>query len=125
MRVITKEEEYLNQNVVKVVFDMKDNALYFSREPLPSGKMTTAPFDKYKQLGVIAFRKEFLLKFTQFEPTPLEVIESNDMLRIIENGYTVRMVKSEFPLVGVDTHADIEKVKEIMETDPLFPLYYT
>ena len=125
MRVITKEEEYLNQNVVKVVFDMKDNALFFSREPLPSGKMTTVPFDKYKQLGVIAFLKEFLLKFTQFEPTPLEVIESNDMLRIIENGYTVRMVKSEFPLVGVDTPADIEKVKKIMETDPLFPLYYT
>ena len=64
MRVITKEEEYLNQNVVKVVFDMKENALFFSREPLPTGKMTTAPFDKYKQLGVIAFRKEFLLKFT-------------------------------------------------------------
>ena len=65
MRVITKEEEYLNQNVVKVVFDMKDNALYFSREPVPSGKMTTAPFDKYKQLGVIAFRKEFLLKLNR------------------------------------------------------------
>ena len=125
MRVITKEEEYLNQNVVKVVFDMKDNALFFSREPLPSGKMTNAPFDKYKQLGVIAFRKEFLLKFTQFEPTPLEVIESNDMLRIIENGYTVRMVKSEFPVVGVDTTTDLEKVKKIMKTDPLFPLYYT
>jgi 3-deoxy-manno-octulosonate cytidylyltransferase (CMP-KDO synthetase) len=124
MSVITNEEEYLNQNVVKVVFDKKVNALFFSREPLPSRKMTTVSFDKYKQLGVIAFRKDFLLKFTQFEPTPLEIIESNDMLRILENGYTVHMVKSEFPVVGVDTTADLEKVKIIMKNDPVFPKYY-
>ena len=97
---------------------------FFSREPLPSRKMTTVSFDKYKQLGVIAFRKDFLLKFTQFEPTPLEIIESNDMLRILENGYTVHMVKSEFPVVGVDTTADLEKVKIIMKNDPVFPKYY-
>ena len=125
MAEITSEEEYLNQNVVKVVCDLNDNAIFFSREPIPSAKTTSASFKKYKQLGVIAFRKDFLLKFTHLSPTPLEVIESNDMLRIIENGFSVRMVKSEFPIVGVDTPADLEKVKILMKTDTLFPQYFS
>ena len=125
MSEITSEEEYLNQNVVKVVCDLNDNAMFFSREPIPSAKMTSASFNKYKQLGVIAFRKDFLLKFTHLSPTPLEEIESNDMLRIIENGFSIRMVKSEFPIVGVDTPADLEKVKILMKTDTLFPEYFS
>jgi 3-deoxy-manno-octulosonate cytidylyltransferase (CMP-KDO synthetase) len=86
--------------------------------------MFSDSFNKYKQLGIIAFRKDFLLKFTHLSPAPLELIESNDMLRILENGFSVRMVKSGFPIVGVDTPADLEKVNTIMKTDPLFPLYY-
>ncbi len=124
MSEITIEEEYLNQNVVKVVCDLNDNAMFFSREPIPSAKMFSDSFNKYKQLGIIAFRKDFLLKFTHLSPAPLELIESNDMLRILENGFSVRMVKSGFPIVGVDTPADLEKVNTIMKTDPLFPLYY-
>ena len=125
MAEITSEEEYLNQNVVKVVCDLNENAIFFSREPIPTAKKTLASFKKYKQLGVIAFRKDFLLKFNHLSPTPLEVIEFIDMLRIIENGFSVRMVKSEFPIVGVDTPADLEKVKILMKTDTLFPEYFS
>ena len=123
MEEITSEEEYLNQNIVKVVCDFNSNAMFFSREPIPSAKLTSVSFNKYKQLGIFAFRKDFLLRFTQLSTSPLEEIESIDMLRIIENGFSIHMVKSEFPVVGVDTPADLEKVKILMRTDTLFPKY--
>ena len=114
---------YGRQNIVKVVCDFNSNAMFFSREPIPSAKLTSVSFNKYKQLGIFAFRKDFLLKFTQLSTSPLEEIESIDMLRIIENGFSIHMVKSEFPVVGVDTSADLEKVKILMRTDTLFPKY--
>jgi len=122
---ITSEEEYFNKNVVKVVCDLKGNAIFFSREPIPSAKLTSASFKKYKQLGIYAYRKDFLLKYNHLSPTPLEIIESNDMLRIIENGFSVRMVKSEFPIFGVDTPADLEKIKILMKNDTIFPQYFS
>ena len=123
MSEITNEKEFYNQNVVKVVCDINENALFFSREPIPSEKMYSSSYKKYKQLGIIAFRKEFLLKFTKLSPTPLEIIESNDMLRLLENGFFVRMVKSDIRIVGVDTPTDMERVKIIMKSDPLLTKY--
>ena len=123
MAEISNEREFYNQNVVKVVCDLQENAMFFSREPIPSLKMYSSPYKKYKQLGIYAFRKEFLFKFTKLSPTPMEIIESVDMLRLLENGYNIRMVKIKKNIVGVDTPDDMEKVKKIMLTDPLKTKY--
>ncbi len=122
--VIKNQNEYLSDHVVKAVSDLKKNIIYFSREPIPSmRKSVTDHFPKYKQLGLIAFRKDFLIQFTQLPPSPLEVIESVDMLRAIELGYKIRMVETTADTVGVDTPEDLEYTKILMKNDLFFPSY--
>ena len=124
MTVCESDIEFKNPNVVKTVCDPRGNALYFSRESIPSPrKAGTLLYKKYKQLGVIAFRNEFLKEFTKLPPTPLEQVESVDMLRAVEHGYKVRMVLSPFQVIGVDTPTDLEHVVKLMEDDPLFGSY--
>lgn len=124
MAEILDDSEFDSCNVVKVVCDPARNALYFSREPIPSRcKAGGVEFKKYKQLGVIAFRSDFLQTFTRLPATPLEEIESVDMMRAIEHGYRVRMVHCEHQVVGVDTPEDLDRAIRIMEMDDLLPLY--
>src|SRR5438093_2435756 len=93
MSEIVREDELNDRNVVKTVFDKSLNALYFSRSPIPSVQQRPSQrVLSYKQLGIIAFRKGFLLRFAALPPTPLEIAESVDMLRAVEHGFTVRMV---------------------------------
>ena len=100
--------------------DLNNNAVYFSREPIPSvRKAGGQPFKRYKQLGIIAFQRDFLLRFAKMPPTPLEAVESVDMLRAIENGYTIRMVLSPFRVIGVDTPRDLENAKALLERTTL------
>jgi 3-deoxy-manno-octulosonate cytidylyltransferase (CMP-KDO synthetase) len=77
----------------------------------------------FKQVCIIPFRKSFLLKFNQMPPTPLEVIESVDMLRILEHGYRVKMVRSDYKTYSVDTPLDLKAVAKKMTKDPLIDLY--
>jgi 3-deoxy-manno-octulosonate cytidylyltransferase (CMP-KDO synthetase) len=79
----------------------------------------------WKQLGVITFRRDFLFKFNKLEPTPLEIIESVDMLRAIEHGYKVRMVPTEYETFGVDTPQNLNSVEERLKNDPLVGKYLT
>jgi 3-deoxy-manno-octulosonate cytidylyltransferase (CMP-KDO synthetase) len=113
MAKIHSDDDFNSHNVVKTVFDRAGNALYFSR--LPIGQ-------RYKQLGIIAFRADFLRTFALLEPSPLEALESVDMLRALEHGYKVRMVVSEFESVGVDTPADLERAAQLLEKDDLWDL---
>jgi len=119
------DEDYNSENVVKVVFDKDANALYYSRDPIPS--LRKAPADtkvpKFKQLGITAFRRDFLQKFIELPPHPLEIIESVDMMRALENGYRVRMVETAVWTIGVDVPADLAKADEVMRLDPLYPKY--
>ena len=103
-----------NPNVVKVVTDVNDDALYFSREGIPSLKMASSFVPARKQLGLIAFRRDYLIKYIALAPTPLEVIESVDMLRVLEHGDRVRMVLTEYCSVGVDTPEDLARVESLM-----------
>jgi len=112
-------DEFRSKNAVKVVCNNKNEALYFSRSPIPHGDYGTIE-GPYKQLGVIAFRKDFLLKFSSLPPTPLEKAESVDMLRALEHGFQIRMVLSPFISRGVDTPDDLEDVAERMKTDTLY-----
>jgi 3-deoxy-manno-octulosonate cytidylyltransferase (CMP-KDO synthetase) len=118
------DEEFVNPNVVKTVHDKAWNALYLSREPIPSSKKAgKIKYKKYKQLGIMAFRNDFLQLFSRLTPTPLEQIESVDMMRAVEHGYKVRFVVSDFRMVGVDTPEDLAKAVKLMRLDKLFPKY--
>jgi 3-deoxy-manno-octulosonate cytidylyltransferase (CMP-KDO synthetase) len=121
---IVAEEEFESTDVVKTVFDTQGNVIYFSREPIPSrSKAGRMAFKKYKQLGIIAFRSGVLQRFATLPPTPLEKIESVDMMRLIEHGYPIRIVETRFQSIGVDTPADLAQAIETMKKDPLFPSY--
>jgi 3-deoxy-manno-octulosonate cytidylyltransferase (CMP-KDO synthetase) len=121
---IPDEDEYHDPNNVKVVVDESWNALYFSRSPVPyvhEGAYADAPV--YHQVCVIPFEREFLFEFTEMDETPLERVESIDMLRLLENGYDVRLVETDRETYPVDTAEDHEKVNEMMEADELFAEY--
>jgi 3-deoxy-manno-octulosonate cytidylyltransferase (CMP-KDO synthetase) len=123
MAPLETREEHEDPNEVKVVVDLKDNAIYFSREPIPSWKKSAVDVPMLKQVCIIPFRRDFLIKFNELPQTPLEIVESVDMLRLIENGYTVRMVPTDYETFSVDTPQDLERVASIMATDTLFQQY--
>lgn len=116
-------EEFEDPNEVKVVVDLQGNALYFSREPVPSRKKGSAVVPMLKQVCIMPFRRDFLLKFNALPQTPLEIIESVDMMRVLENGGKVRMVKTDFRTWSVDTPEDLAFVDRMMADDKLLPLY--
>jgi 3-deoxy-manno-octulosonate cytidylyltransferase (CMP-KDO synthetase) len=121
---IETKEAYLDPNNVKVVVDEHWNALYFSREPVPhTHDVCFEEIDAYKQVCVIPFEREFLFEFTSMEETTLEKIESIDMLRLLENGYEVRLAETDRNVYAVDTPEDHEKVNEMMKEDELFTVY--
>lgn len=123
MAPIKSLEEFENPNEVKVVVDPQSNAIYFSREPIPSRKKGVKDVPMLKQVCIIPFRRDFLLKFNELKPTPLEIIESVDMMRIIEHGYKVKMVFSEAQTLSVDTTEDLARVEKLMTNDPLINQY--
>jgi 3-deoxy-manno-octulosonate cytidylyltransferase (CMP-KDO synthetase) len=120
---IDDDDEFNNPNAVKIVMDISGNALYFSREAIPSGKKYHGTPPRFKQLGIIAFRRSFLLKFNDLTPTPLEKIESVDMLRILEHGLKIRMVMSPDKIYSVDIPEDRVQVENLMKLDRLFAKY--
>lgn len=124
MTSIKSIEEHKDPNCPKVVVDKNNFALYFSREPIPSGrKWSGGDYPMFKQVCVIPFTRDYLLKFNKLTPTPLEEVESIDMNRVLEHGYKVKMVLEEFETQAVDTPRDLEKVKNMMMGDPLIKKY--
>ena len=115
--------EFEDPNEVKVVVDLRNNALYFSREPVPSRKKGATRVPMLKQVCIMPFRRDFLLRFNALPQTPLEIIESVDMMRVLENGGTVRMVPTTFETWSVDTPEDRAFVEAAMKDDPLLPSY--
>jgi len=116
-----KEED--DSNVVKVVVDKDNFALYFSREVIPSSRKFKEKITRYKQIAIIPFRRDFLITFNNLSAKPLEGIESVDMLRLLEHGHKVKMVISRFDTYGVDTPQDLKRVGRLMKNDPLVLQY--
>ena len=110
---IVSQDEFEDRNCIKVVLDKEGNAMYFSREPIPTQSFNL-DVPMQKQVCVIPFRREFLFKYQNMEPTPLEIIESVDMMRILENGFQVKMVPTSFKTSAVDTKEDLAKVRILM-----------
>ena len=105
-------KEFEDPNEVKVVIDKNSNAIYFSREAIPSRKKGFDNVPMLKQVCIIPFKREYLLKFNDMEETELEKIESVDMMRIIENGDNVTMVMTDSDSFSVDTEEDRIFVEE-------------
>ena len=95
--------------------DLAGNALYMSRAPIP---VSTDGVERPsgKQLGLIAFRRNALQKFTELEPTPLEIYESVDMLRFLEHGIKIRMQRTAYRTHAVDVPADVVEVERLMKS---------
>ena len=119
MADLATEEEFEDPNEVKVVTDLNGDALYFSREPIPSRRKGTPHVPMHKQVCIIPFRRDYLLKFNAMDECPLEIIESVDMMRILEHGEKVRMVPTDKRTLSVDTQEDLERVREMMKDDAL------
>ena len=123
MAPVKSREEHNDPNEVKVVVDLQGFALYFSREPIPSWKKGAKEVPMYKQVCIIPFRRDFLIRYNRLSPTPLEEIESVDMLRNLEHGYKVKMVRTAFDTYSVDTIEDLTKVEKLMTNDAILKSY--
>lgn len=110
--------EFEDRNCIKVVCDLNGDALYFSREPVPT-RVKTQDVPMNKQVCIIPFRRDFLIEYTRLAPTPLEIAESVDMMRVLEHGLKVKMVPTRFHSYAVDTPADLIRVEAIMRQQPL------
>ena len=112
---IEDPREITDPNVVKVVTDLSGNALYFSRSPIPLvrelGGVKRAPY--YKHIGLYVYRRNFLLGYSDLPVGPLEQAERLEQLRALENGHSIRVVETEYESVGVDTPADLERIREL------------
>ncbi len=116
-------EQFIDKNNVKVVVNQNKDALYFSREPIPSPWKGIENIPMYMQTGIIAFRRDVLLRFNRMAETRLEQIESVDMNRILETGGRIRMVLTEAITIGVDTPEELKEAEELMKKDPTLAKY--
>lgn len=111
---LTDPEEVNDASVVKVVTAENGEALYFSRTPIPYPRNAEKAV-YWKHIGLYGYRKDFLLKYVDLPQSQLELAESLEQLRVLSNGYRIRVVEVEQDSVGVDTPADLETVRELLE----------
>jgi 3-deoxy-manno-octulosonate cytidylyltransferase (CMP-KDO synthetase) len=107
-------EEVNNPNVVKVVTSSNNDALYFSRSPIPY-KRNEISINYFKHLGIYCYPKGILKSYVGLPKSMLEKAESLEQLRLLENGYKLKVLKTSYDAVGVDTPEDIKKVESLME----------
>lgn len=108
-RITAAEAE--NPNVVKVLTDNSFNAIYFSRSPIPYNREKKVDIPYWKHIGVYAYRRADLLEFTALPKGTLESIEMLEQLRLLENGFKIRMVETDHLPVAIDTLEDLEKAR--------------
>ena len=115
---LTSLAEYLDPNVVKVVVDHADNALYFSRAPIPHrrdpGPGDEPPAGAWRHIGLYAYRRTFLSRYAGLPPTPLEQAERLEQLRALEHGYRIVVPETRHRSVGVDTPSDLAEVEALV-----------
>lgn len=111
---LENQEEIENPNNVKVITDLQNFAMYFSRSVIPYPREIAVEHLYYKHIGVYAFRKEALLKFAKLEMTPLEISEKIEAIRYLEHGMKIKMIETDFIGVGIDVPEDLEKARAIL-----------
>jgi 3-deoxy-manno-octulosonate cytidylyltransferase (CMP-KDO synthetase) len=133
---IIDEEEYTNPNTVKVVLDKSGFALYFSRSPIPYFSVHGSRFTVhgnsqsehlppstchlpqciYKHIGIYAFSRSFLEKYVTMEKSPLEETESLEQLRVLENGYKIKVLLTDYNGFGIDTEEDLKRAQTVISS---------
>lgn len=115
--VIKNEADLDDCDIVKAVLNQKKQVLFFSRSGIPY-RRAKSDCVFYRQTGFSAFRKSFLDRFSQLSPTPLEITESVDFMRILEHGYPILGVVYDEVTIGVDRPDDVGIVENILKADP-------
>ncbi len=118
---IEKVEDFLNPNIVKVVVNERGNAMYFSRSPLPFPRdvdlkhATTLPadFKAYRHFGIYGYKRDFLRQYAKLSQTYLEKTEKLEQLRVLEQGYSIGVLETDQPGLGIDTPEDLEKARQM------------
>ena len=114
---ITDENEIQDPNIVKVVLDKENFALYFSRAPIPHNREPKKGFlteSHYKHIGIYAYTKDFLFTFANMPQSRLEQIEKLEQLRVLENGYKIKVIETKFQTKSVDVESDLDLVKGLL-----------
>jgi 3-deoxy-manno-octulosonate cytidylyltransferase (CMP-KDO synthetase) len=99
-----------NPNVVKVVTDNNNNALYFSRSLIPFPRNQDEDLIHFKHIGLYGFKRQTLMRLTKLAPTHLEMVESLEQLRWLENGFPIRVLETELESIAIDTPDDLKKL---------------
>jgi 3-deoxy-manno-octulosonate cytidylyltransferase (CMP-KDO synthetase) len=120
---IEDKSEFGNNNIVKLVKDKKDRILYMSRSKIPSDVSYKGEIPMWKQLGLILFSTKALLTYINLTPTILEVIESVDMNRLLENGFNISTYPTDEITHAVDIEEDLKIVEKLILTDPIYKRY--
>ena len=114
MSLFTNPPDIYDPSCVKVVVDIHNDAIYFSRSVIPFDRDNVGDAQYYKHFGVYAYRPDMLKKFVSLPAGTLEKIERLEQLRLLENGYKIRMVLTEYEGIGIDTKEDIEKAEKML-----------
>lgn len=104
-----------NPNIVKVITDFNDNAIYFSRSIIPYNRDNNENVKYYKHIGIYGYTTNFLLNLKNLKNGKLEKIESLEQLKFIENGYKIKVLETTSNVIGVDTPEDLEIVKKYIQ----------
>ncbi|MGL4987711.1 MAG: 3-deoxy-manno-octulosonate cytidylyltransferase [Cetobacterium sp.] len=108
---LINKEDIENPNYVKVVTNKNDYAIYFSRSVIPYPRVENKDI-YFKHVGIYGYKREFVLEYSKMESTPLENSESLEQLRVLENGYKIKVLETPYEIIGVDTQAELDKVRE-------------
>jgi 3-deoxy-manno-octulosonate cytidylyltransferase (CMP-KDO synthetase) len=117
--LITRPDQIENPHVVKVVCDRYGHALYFSRSPIPyirdAADRAGSPRCYWQHIGLYVYRRAFLLEYARTPQTPLEQLEKLEQLRVLEHGWKIAVVDTDYETIGVDTPEDLEHVRRLLE----------
>ena len=105
------ENEYIDPNIVKVIRNQNQNAIYFSRAPIPHFRAQHTQATVLHHVGVYAFRRDFLQVYTQLSPTPLEQAESLEQLRALEHGYAIKIVATPHRTLEINTASELARAQ--------------
>ena len=119
MKRITDPEEINNPNVVKVVVDKNNFALYFSRAPIPYRAKDSSVKEPiyFKHLGIYGYTKDFLFTYKNMPASILEETEKLEQLRVLSEGFKIKVLETKYETIGVDTPQDLERVKEYLKKE--------
>jgi 3-deoxy-manno-octulosonate cytidylyltransferase (CMP-KDO synthetase) len=128
LRILIKtHDELMDRNITKVVVDKSNSALYFSKAPIPwdrdRGETKVDPLKPfwYKHIGLYAYRKKFLMEFGGLPESGLEKIEMLEQLRILENGFSIKVVETDLDSIGVDCEADLVTIEKRLAEQMVLP----